>query len=321
MSILKFAVVREDPDLECELVQQLRARQVLLVASGGCTALTLRHRFPGIQVTAFDINPAQLQHVRDKASAVARAALPELAVGTADPACLNQRGRFEGLFRTLRAFLIEFVTSEAELEHFFAAATEPAARAQLIEKWSAAPYFPIAFQLAFHDALLCTMFGPAAIQHAAPGSYPAYFQAAFLRGLRRLDAADNPFLQHVLLGRYLPRSAPDYTGSKVPLMDGIELVEASLPQVPELGRFALYSLSNVFDWSDDRLTAAWARAIAAASQPGAAVLIRQLNNSRDVRRFFAPEFEFDPALGADMQRRDRSLFYERIEVGFRRGSP
>lgn len=321
MPTLKFAVVREDPELECELVQKLGAAQVLLVASGGCTALTLRHRFAALRVTAFDINPAQLQHVRDKASAVSRGALAELSVGSSDPTSLNQRGEFEGLFRTLRAFLLEFVTSEAELECFFAPQTEPAARAQLVEKWASARYFPVAFELAFHDALLCTMFGPAAIQHAQPGSYPAYFQAVFLGGLRRPDAAKNPFLQHVLLGRYLPSCAPDYVHANAPLLDGIELIESSLPQVPELPRFALYSLSNVFDWSDDALTASWARAIAQASQPGAAVLIRQLNNRREVRRFFAPEFEFDNALGAAMQARDRSLFYERIEVGFRRGSP
>lgn len=313
MSILKFGVVREDPELECELVRMLGAREVLLVASGGCTALTLRHQFPNLRVTAFDINPAQLQHVRNKAAAVARDAHAELAA-------LNQAGEFEGLFRTLRAFLIEFVTSEPELARFFAEDTSPEERATLVEKWAIARYFPVAFQLAFHDALLCTMFGPAAIQHAQPGSYPGYFQAAFLRGLRRRDAADNPFLQHVLLGHYLPRSAPAYLTSQVPLLAGLELRESSLPQVPELGRFRLYSLSNVFDWSDDALTAAWAHAIVQASQPGAAVLIRQLNNRRNVRRFFAPHFEFNSALGDSMQQRDRSLLYERIEVGFRRGA-
>ena len=38
---LKFAVVREDSALEAELVRRAGARRVLVVASGGCTALNL----------------------------------------------------------------------------------------------------------------------------------------------------------------------------------------------------------------------------------------------------------------------------------------
>jgi S-adenosylmethionine:diacylglycerol 3-amino-3-carboxypropyl transferase len=57
----KFAVVREDAALEVELVRRSSAREVLIVASGGCTALTLRHLFPTLEVTAFDLNPADLR--------------------------------------------------------------------------------------------------------------------------------------------------------------------------------------------------------------------------------------------------------------------
>ena len=47
----KFAVVREDAALEAELVRRTSARQVLVVASGGCTALTLRHT-PVVSLTS-----------------------------------------------------------------------------------------------------------------------------------------------------------------------------------------------------------------------------------------------------------------------------
>ena len=56
----QFAVVREDPDLEAELVQHSGARAVLLVASGGCTALTLLHRFPNGSRTIFRLSVAVL---------------------------------------------------------------------------------------------------------------------------------------------------------------------------------------------------------------------------------------------------------------------
>ena len=87
--------------------------------------------------------------------------------------------------------------------------------------------------------------------------------------------------------------------------------------MPALERFDLYSLSNVFDWSDDALVAAWAGRLKRAARPGSVVLLRQLNNERDLRRWFAPEFRFDDALGEALLARDRSLFYNRIEVATR----
>ncbi|MFO0576366.1 MAG: DUF3419 family protein [Polyangia bacterium] len=357
---LKFAVVREDPDLEDVVLDQVErrqgqgARRALIVASGGCTALTLRARRPGLAVTAFDLNPAQLQHVRDKAAAVAAGELGRLNVGDPDPSGLNQCGEFEKLFRTLRAFFCEFVAPASELARFFDPAEGAAARRDRIEAWAQSRYFPVAFALAFCDPLLHAMFGPAATQHAEPGSYPGYFQAAFLRGLRREDAHRNYFLQHVLLGQYLPGCEPDYLrpsqpgespagslrsvegslrsvegslrsveGSLRSVEGSLRLVEGSLRDalaMPELREQDLYSLSNVFDWSEDALVAQWSAALKQFAPPGSAVLLRQLNNRRDLRRFFAPEFEFDDALGEALWRRDRSLFYSRIEVGFRRGA-
>src|SRR5688572_15564134 len=89
---LKFAVVREDPRLEAILVEETAARAVLLVASGGCTALTLKAASPSLDVVAFDFNPAQLAHVRRKIDAVARGDHAALTGG------LNQSGAFERLF-------------------------------------------------------------------------------------------------------------------------------------------------------------------------------------------------------------------------------
>ena len=63
---VQFAVVREDPMVEAELIRLTGANDVLLVASGGCTALTLQALFPDLHITLFDFNPAQLEWVRKK---------------------------------------------------------------------------------------------------------------------------------------------------------------------------------------------------------------------------------------------------------------
>jgi S-adenosylmethionine-diacylglycerol 3-amino-3-carboxypropyl transferase len=310
----KFAVVREDPDVEHALVRKTRAKRVLVVASGGCTALTLAHREPQIEVTGFDFSEAQLQQVRDKQAAVARGDLRALNVGDDSAVGLNQRGEFESLFRTLRRFVEEMVAPPASLARYFDGATPAPERASLLRSWTANEYWPVAFSLCFHDELLHAMFGRAATQHAEPGSYPGYFQRAFERGLARDYGLRNPFLAHVLLGAYLPAHPPDYVHARRELP--LTLVRGELTEVPDPSRFDLVSVSNIFDWSDDTLVARWAESLRVL-RPRAAVVIRQLNNRRDVRRFFAPAFAFDDALGGELLARDRSLFYEAIHVGFR----
>jgi S-adenosylmethionine-diacylglycerol 3-amino-3-carboxypropyl transferase len=312
---VRFAVVREDPEIEALLVTRTRAQAVLLVASGGCTALTLAHRFPSLHVTAFDINPLQLEHTRRKAELAARGELASLNVEVPRPDGVNQCGEFEKLFRVLRGAIEELVAPRAELSAYFAPATTPTQRAEMVERWATSRYWAAAFAVAFNDPLLHAMFGRAATQHAAPGSYPSYFQGAFERGLRRDDGPCNPFLQHVLLGAYRAADAPGYV--HVREVPSLELVEGSLDNVPQLERFGVYSLSNVFDWSDDSVVASWARLLVERARPGAAVIIRQLNNDRDVRRYFAPSFVFDDALGDELLAKDRSLFYNHFQVGFR----
>ncbi len=307
---LKFAVVREDPAVELALARQVRARRALVVASGGCTAFALAHALPGLEVVAYDKNPAQLAHAERKAEAVRQGNRAALNVGCADPAGLSQCGAFEGLFRILRATLTELVCGE-ELERFFAPGTDPAVRRRLLAGWEASPYWAAAFATAFNTPLLHAMFGPEATQHAAEGSYPGYFQRAFARGLARPDAASNPWLQSVLLGRYRPVDAPAWmaAGRLVwrPLLGGI-------PEMPGLGSFQLVHLSNIFDWSDDALVEAWLEALRQLPA-GAWISIRQLNNARPLP--LAPWFALDEARSAAFSAAERSLFYDRVLVARR----
>lgn len=306
--MLKFAVVREDPELELALARKAVGRRVLTVASGGCTALALKHALPDVEVHAFDLNPDQLAHCHRKVLAIAEGQLAELNVNDARPDGLSQRGEFEKLFRVLRAALTELVMPAGELEAFFAA-PDPA----LLARWTASPYWPAAFEVAFAEGLLHAMFGPDATRHAPRGSYPGYFQRVFERGLAREGAAKNPWLQHVLLQRYV--DAPPF------LLAGrvleVQWHQAALPQVPGLERFDVVSLSNIFDWSDEALVTEWAHALRVLA-PGSLVAWRQLNNQRDWRGVFAPEFEEDHALSHEWTRRERALFYERVTVVRRR---
>lgn len=315
---LSFAVVREDPELERSVLQRdlLAPKAALVVASGGCTALSLVGAMPALEVHAFDINPVQLAHVRAKFEA-AQTAVDRLNVHDADPRLLNQSGEFEKLFRMLRESVCALVTSDAELERFFHL-RDRGERAAILRRWTQSPYWAPVFESVFHDAMLEAMFGPAATQHAAKGSYPRYFQRVFERGLAHERAADNYFLHHVLLGKYLAHALPPYI--RHPAARLPTLLLGSLPDLSDLSRFDLLSLSNILDWSDERQTEEWARALRMGVRRGAAVLVRQLNNHRELA--LGEDFALDMARSDELLSMDRSLFYERVLLYRRvRGGP
>lgn len=298
--MLKFAVVREDFELELALVRHAGVKRVLTVASGGCTALALKHAEPSLEVHAFDANPDQLAHLQRKAAAIARG----------EPSGLSQGGEFEKLFRVLRTALLELVMPVEELETFF---HTPSRSRALLDRWTASPYWPAAFEVAFAEGLLDAMFGPAATRHAEKGSYPRYFQRAFERGLAQDGASRNPYLQHVLLQRY--EDPPPFLLAHRPLEVHGHL--GALTDVPALETFQLVSLSNVFDWSEASLVRTWAQALQPLAS-GSLVVWRQLNNARDWRPLFEASYVHEPALSEEWTRRERALFYERVTVMRRR---
>lgn len=314
---VQFAVVREDPMVEAELIRLTNASNVLLIASGGCTALTLQALFPDLHITLVDFNPAQLERVQEKISVLRdvdkTTRCRRFNIGTSDPSGLNQNGNFESLFRGLREFIFDLVADESEIRVLF---EEKDQLVNVSEVLFSNKYWQVAFDLYFSDSLLNAMFGPEATQHAEPGSYPRYFQQLFEKGLTSAKAFNNYFLHHVFLGYYLqrPNSLPYYL--LVPPTDyHFQIVEGTLDQVPELQRFDLISLSNIMDWMPLTETVALMSHLQNEMKSGASLLYRQLNNYTDLSTHFGDSFEFDTALGVQFQAIERSLFYSSVHVG------
>ncbi len=321
---IQFAVVREDPRIEQAIVAKYGARHVLLVASGGCTAFSLRATHPRIDLVLVDPNPAQLELVRRKIEVLARSAndadpadLQQMfGIGHPMPKGLTQRGNFESLFAQLRSFLNEFVASDAEFRAFFDGGARDH---ESLRTWFASPYWKVAFELFFSNELLETMFTAAATRYAEPGSYPKYFRERFERGLLRDDAATNYFLHHVFLGAYRedPASWPDYL-RVLPPVHGIETTNARLEDLEDFFRFDLIDLSNVLDWMDPAEIDRLATRLVTTTRPGTVIVYRQLNNMADHEARFRAAFEFDADFTRPLLAADRSLFYSSLHVGVRR---
>ena len=56
--VVKFAIVREDPEVDLAILEYASAKRVLFVASGGCTLLEIAHR-SAIAFTRNDIRVSQ----------------------------------------------------------------------------------------------------------------------------------------------------------------------------------------------------------------------------------------------------------------------
>ncbi len=316
---IQFAVVREDPLVEVEVLRRHPCRSALLIASGGCTALTLQAVFPELALTLLDPNVAQLDLVQRKVDALEKlsgaARKERFNVETDDPTGLSECGNFESLFRGLRTFLHEFVLPRDDVRRLF---EEPGALAEAPRLLFEHRFWPVAFGMYFSDPLLNAIFGDAATQHAEPGSYPDYFRRLSEAGLARGDARDNPFLHHVFLGHYLDREGclPRFLTAPAAAYR-FAFAEGALDAGVDLSAFDLVDLSNIMDWMSPADVASLLTKVRDEMRPGAAVLWRQLNNRRNLEGPLREHFAFDAAWQRSLQERDRSPFYSSVHVGVR----
>ncbi|MEO0479327.1 MAG: DUF3419 family protein [Planctomycetota bacterium] len=319
---IQFAVVREDPEVEREILTRRPKppRRLLLVGSGGCTAFSLQTWWPDLEVVLVEPNPSQVELIQQKQRALETASAVELHqlfdIGPTEQTGLSQTGSFESLFRQLRRFVEEFVADGDEIRRWF----QPGRDVERLKNAFENRYWSVAFEMFFSDVILEAMFTNAATQHAPPGSYPPYFRARFERGLLDDRAITNPFLHHVWLGHYRPRAdcLPPFLSVA---LDGrrhqysLEFQHERLESIDSFASFDLIDLSNVMDWMMDDVARLLAGRVAAEMDVGGTVLWRQLNNAADRRPWFGSQVEFDSARDLQLTQMDRSLFYERIHAG------
>lgn len=319
---IQFAVVREDPDLPILALKTLcqTPSSALIIASGGCTALSIASQMPNLHLTLLDKNPAQLDLVKLKFDKIPCQSRDELKshfnIGTASKIGLNECGNFESLFRNLRNFLYDMVITYGQLKDIFETKNlDPEEKSRVFSN----KYWKVAFEIFFSDALLNAMFGPDATQNADAGSYPLYFQRCLERGLNRSDAGRNYFLHHILLGHYLddPLKLPLYLQNPPKSLKVSFLLGGIEDAVDRIDQYDFIDVSNIFDWMNHNDVKNIASLLDSKMKSGSVLMFRQLNNTRALQAMF-PNISFDNSLGLKMLDHDRSLFYCKINVGRKR---
>ena len=308
---LNFSIVLEDPNIELAAMAHFDRpiQRALVVCSGGCTALALKHHHRQMDVTAFDVNASQLAHTQEKIDAIAAGQTQALGVGA--PGRLNQAGRCEGLFARYRQLLQTHI--QTDWAAFFNPRTTQNTRTKQLDTWTEhTMWLPIHLDV-YSEACMADTFGAQSTQHTKPGSYPYYVCERITQALARPDAHANPFLQHILLGHYL--DAPPALSSHARLP--IHLIHGALDQLSTLAQYDFIGLSNIFDWTDQATIERSLRHLTKHTKPGTIIVLRQLNHMRDLSAWFGPYYTFYPELGEALLRRDRSLFYNRIIIAQR----
>jgi len=349
-SELAFSQVREDPRVEWQVIQRLAHRQdlrVLLVASGGCTALSLLALPSVASIAAVDLNPAQLhlvelrrqalQHlsqveqlqlIGDKAGESSkvkfyeslRQHLPDATRNHWDERLdqiaygVNQIGKFESLFRELAQ---QFTHAGLNPLHDPVAALNH-------------PQWREVFETVFNRDKLIHTFGAAAVNYSMDRSFGTHFAAVFAEALQRFVPTQNYFLTQVWRDRYaegleglpLYLQAPfqakihQYGSDRLQLHQG-HFAEVMV-QLAQVEKFDLIQFSNISDWMPlPDLHQMLAQAVESL-KPGGALIGRRLNGDHRLASVMAEHLAIERSLSAQLLASDRSFFYQEVVVGVHR---
>ena len=352
-SEIAFSQAREDPRIELRVIEQLKERQghplrVLLVASGGCTALSLLASPAVVQIEAVDLNLAQLHLVELRRQALLHLSLDEqLRLIGADLKAseterlrlyervrlqlpdttqafwdarqdqiafgVNRVGRFEQLFRELSSHFATF-----ELDPL----RSPTTALQH-------PRWRDSFETVFERSKLAGTFGEAAVNYSMDRSFGEHFADVFAIALQQFVPTENYFVTQVwgdcytsgMDGVPIYLQQPAQTSIHALGTDRLRLHHGAfaekMQQLAEFSKFDLIQFSNISDWMPLSDLHTMLTSAVHSLKPGGALIGRRLNGDHHLASVMADHLLVDDSLTTQLLASDRSFFYREVVVGFR----
>ena len=345
-----FAQVREDSRLDQYVVEQLgESAEVLMIASGGCTAAALASMPQVRRLHIVDPNPAQIALSRLKLRLLQTAEPSErLAVLGHRPMSAAERrsrlttelsalgvsvnalgpieivaetgpdhvGRYEVLFSKLRDALSERsdeVTALLQLR-------EPAEQVRRVDP---ATEFGRALDSAFDSVMalpnLVGLFGEAATRNRCE-PFSRHFARRTRHVLATLPAVGNPYLWQMLQGRFPDSSViPWLSAARPTCMPEVTCTVSDMATALKQNKehVNLVHLSNILDWLSPEEARSLLELTWRALLPGGWAFIRQLNSNLDIPSLGA-DFEWRNEGAEMLHNRDRSFFYRKLHLGRKR---
>jgi S-adenosylmethionine:diacylglycerol 3-amino-3-carboxypropyl transferase len=247
---LLFGQMYEDSAVELEAFEP--GGRIFCIASAGCTSFDLAAR--GDEVTAVDINPAQIAYVRQR-----------LAGGALE------RGRIDRRFDRMLQLAPALGWKRATLERF-CALDRPGQQLEFWRRRLDTRRLRFALAATFSPRLLRRAYDLPFVD-VLPARFDRIVRRRLERGFARHPNAGNPYASALLLGR------PHET-TPAPLAletaDATEYLEACAPR-----SFDGITLSNILDGAGPEYGARLFDAVRRAAAPGAVVILRSLREPAD----------------------------------------
>lgn len=351
---IAFAQVREDPLLDLRVVDRLAgaagrgcAVEVVMIASGGCTAALLASSPRVGRIHVVDPNPAQIALCRLKCRLMEHAEpgtrlallghaplsasrretdlrreldalglLPEAlgSIAFVSEVGPDHAGRYEAVFAALQRTLRPW----AEEIQALLALDDPLEQSRRVGPTS---HLGQVMDQAFDDVLslrnLVALFGTEATKNPVK-PFSRHFAERTRHALGSMPANSNPYLGQMLRGRAPQGCAAPWLNAPGPsALPELEFTVGTMSDALEAMAPAsvdFVHLSNILDWLGPTeagrvLELAWR-----ALRPGGLTLIRQLNSSLDVRSS-TERLEWLGDESEAMHRDDRSFFYRALHLG------
>ena len=348
---LFFAQVREDPRVELTALRPGPDDEVVVVSSGGCTALSLLAAGAG-RVVAVDLNATQNHMVELKAAATTLGARDAVAFLGALPSARRRetyaslresltpaaRRYWDNRARQVSAGVIGAGVSErfigavvsalrlavhprARIERLLACRTLDEQRALFEREWSTRRWRAL-FALLCNRAMLQKTYPAQFFEHVENPSFARHFRDLAERAITELPVSSNYFLHQMLAGRYPvgePDGVPPYLSEQgaaavASAAERLELVDGSVTtylRARAPRSVHVFALSNICEWMTPPDVDALFREVVRTAAPGARLVYRNFVGWTDLPRG-CERIVPDEALSARLSREDRSLMQRRV---------
>jgi S-adenosylmethionine-diacylglycerol 3-amino-3-carboxypropyl transferase len=348
---LFFAQVREDPRAEIAALCPAAGETLVVVSSGGCTALSLLAAGAG-RVVGVDLNLAQNHLVELKATTSRLGAAAAIAFLGARPSTsraetyaalrgalsAEARRHWDGRQRQISAGVLSAGVTERFIGGIVAAllfAVHPRSRvdrmlgcrtlddqrALFAREWDTRRWRAL-FAILCNRLALRNTYPPQFFAHVENPSFALHFRRLAEHALTELPASSNYFLHQMLTGRYPaeePDGVPPYlstAGAEVVAasQDRLQLVDGGMTEYLRRRPAASvhgFALSNICEWMTQAQIDELFREVIRTAAPGARLVYRNFVGWTELPAW-CERVVPDEALSARLSSEDRSVVQRRV---------
>lgn len=348
---LYFAQVREDPRGELEALSPTATDTVVVVSSGGCTALSLLAAGAG-RVVAVDRNAAQNHIVELKVAAASLGGARAVAFLGGHPATARlatydtlrrqlgpaarrywdehpravargvlSAGVSERFIATVVAMLRLFVHPASRIERLLACRTVDEQRALFDREWSTRRWRAL-FDVLCNGFVFRGTYPAAFFTHLEHATFSDHFRSVAEHAIAELPVRDNYFLHQMLTGRYpqgVEGGLPPYlteagTHAVTERRTRLALVDGGMTTylASRADRSVnCFALSNICEWMSEPDVGVLFREILRTAAPGARLVYRNFLGWTEPPAG-CERIVPDRALGERLSRADRSAMQRRL---------